>query len=124
MYKFCIFLLLFCVATSSYAIANPASVYCSKQHFYRFNLTYQQGISSVCVFPDLSYCEEWQYLRGSCQPHQLYWPDTKIDYQNPYKYCMQLDYKKRLMVVQCQKPYTPSKTGIAIQNSQPPKNYP
>lgn len=51
-------------------IANPASVYC-QENGGTLNLE-----ESLCTFSDGSYCEQWAYYNGECQP----W--TTIDIEN------------------------------------------
>jgi putative hemolysin len=47
-------------------LANPASVYC-EQLGYKLELrTTGEGSQGVCVFPDESECEEWDFLSGRC----------------------------------------------------------
>lgn len=48
-------------------IANPASVYCEENGW---NLVLEGG-AWLCMFPDGSYCEEWSYQRGECQPWEI-----------------------------------------------------
>ncbi len=47
---------------------NPASVYC-EQRGYRLAMRTDAdgGQYGVCVFPDLTECEEWAFFRGECQ---------------------------------------------------------
>lgn len=47
---------------------NPASVYC-EQRGYRLGTRTDAngGEYGVCVFPDLTECEEWAFFRGECQ---------------------------------------------------------
>ena len=46
-------------------IANPASVYCEDNGG---TLNLEEGL---CMFDDGSYCEEWSYYRGECQPGDI-----------------------------------------------------
>jgi len=46
-------------------IANPASVYCEENGG---TLNLEEGL---CMFEDGSYCEEWSYYRGECQPGEI-----------------------------------------------------
>ena len=48
-------------------IANPASVYCEENGG---TLSLEDG-AWLCMFPDGSYCEEWAYQRGECQPGEI-----------------------------------------------------
>jgi len=50
-------------------LPNPASVYCEEQGYELEIRTDQQGGQyGVCVFPDGSECEEWEFYRGECGP--------------------------------------------------------
>ncbi len=51
-------------------IANPASTYCINHGGTLQIKTYNAGQHGVCVFPNGSECEEWQYYRGECNPAQ------------------------------------------------------
>lgn len=46
-------------------IANPASVYCEENDG---TLNLEEGL---CMFDDGSYCEQWSYFRGECQPGDI-----------------------------------------------------
>jgi hypothetical protein len=47
---------------------NPASVYCEARGYRLGTRTDANGGQyGVCVFPDLTECEEWAYFRGECQ---------------------------------------------------------
>jgi len=51
-------------------IANPASVYCEG---LGYELKLETGESgSVCIFPDGSECEEWDFLAGRCGQEHSY----------------------------------------------------
>ena len=56
-------------------IANPASVYC-EENWGTLNL--EEGL---CIFDDGSYCEEWAYYRGECQPGEIIY-NTVSDEEN------------------------------------------
>jgi len=48
-------------------IANPASVYCEEQGYKLEIRNDEQGNQyGVCIFPDGSECDEWEYYRGEC----------------------------------------------------------
>lgn len=64
--KIIFFILLLTIPAISLALANPAAVNCADKG-YKYLLVNSVGI---CVFPDNSYCEEWAYFKGSCQPGQ------------------------------------------------------
>lgn len=48
-------------------IANPASVYCEEN----WGTLALEDWAWLCMFPDWSYCEEWSYQRGECQPGEI-----------------------------------------------------
>lgn len=49
-------------------IANPASVYC-EEHDGKLVIEKDTfGDIGWCNFKDKSFCEEWAYFRGECQP--------------------------------------------------------
>jgi len=48
-------------------IANPASVFCTEQGYtLEIRTDEQGGQSGICIFPDGSECEEWEFYRGNC----------------------------------------------------------
>jgi putative hemolysin len=54
------------LAEAPSAIANPASVYCADLG-YRLDIrSSEAGEYGVCLFPDGSSCEEWDFYRGKC----------------------------------------------------------
>ncbi|MDQ8040146.1 MAG: DUF333 domain-containing protein, partial [Rickettsiella sp.] len=61
-------LVLFIVGPS-YALPNPASVYCIK---HGGTLSVTGNLSGICLFPNHSYCEEWSYFRGNCKPGEYF----------------------------------------------------
>lgn len=48
-------------------IANPASVYCEENGW---TLVLEEG-AWLCMFADGSYCEEWAFMNGECQPWDI-----------------------------------------------------
>ena len=48
-------------------IANPASVYC-EENGWTFQL--EEG-AWLCMFSDGTYCEEWAFMNGECQPGEI-----------------------------------------------------
>ena len=56
-------------------IANPASVYCEENGW---TLVLEEWVW-LCMFPDGSYCEEWSYQRGECQPGEIMYNTTSND---------------------------------------------
>ena len=47
-------------------LANPASVYCQGLGFSEETRTTDAGQSGVCIFPDKSECDTWDFLAGRC----------------------------------------------------------
>jgi len=47
-------------------MANPASVYCQGLGFVEDTRENDLGEHSVCVFPDGSVCDSWDFLAGRC----------------------------------------------------------
>ena len=50
----------------SFAMANPAAVYCLENNGILELRDSDLGQSTFCIFPDDSECEEWAYYRGEC----------------------------------------------------------
>lgn len=55
-------------ATTPKQIPNPASTYCFENGGKIEMSQSDAGVQGICVFPDGSKCEEWQYYRGECKP--------------------------------------------------------
>ena len=54
-------------APAGVSLANPASVYCEQMNYTLKIMTNAQGDQyGLCVFPDGSACDEWQFYRGEC----------------------------------------------------------
>jgi len=52
--------------TSPAGIANPASSYCQEQGgTLRFE-TDSNGVKGICILPDGTECDEWDYFRNEC----------------------------------------------------------
>jgi len=49
-------------------IPNPASANCFDNGGKIVMRQTEYGVSGICVFPNGSECEEWEYLRGQCHP--------------------------------------------------------
>ncbi len=48
-------------------IANPASVYCEENGW----VLQLENWAWLCMFADGSYCEEWAFMNGECQPGEI-----------------------------------------------------
>lgn len=70
--------------SGSWAMPNPAAVYCASQG-HELLLLQDAGF---CRFADNSYCEEWGYYRAECFSGQHFWPDRKFTRNNLSQYCV------------------------------------
>jgi putative hemolysin len=54
-------------------VANPASVYC-EQLGYLLEIREDEdgGEFGVCIFPDMTECDEWAFYRAECGQHWSY----------------------------------------------------
>jgi putative hemolysin len=59
-------------STSDAGLANPASVYCEGLGFELELRTDDAGSFGVCIFPDGSECDEWDFLAGRCGQEHSY----------------------------------------------------
>ena len=59
-------------AESAAGIANPASVYCEGLGFELELRTTEAGTTGICIFPDGSECDEWDFLAGRCGQEHSY----------------------------------------------------
>lgn len=66
-------LVLLLLTGPSYALPNPASVYCIRKGGRTLSVTGE--LSGICLFRDHSYCEEWSYFRGVCKPGEYFLPE-------------------------------------------------
>jgi len=57
---------------SGVGIANPASVYCEGLGYELKLVSDELGSHGICVFPDGSECEEWDFLSGRCGQEHSY----------------------------------------------------
>jgi putative hemolysin len=53
-------------------LANPASVYCEGLGYTLDLRTDDSGSYGVCIFPDGSECDEWDFLAGRCGQEYSY----------------------------------------------------
>lgn len=51
---------------SSTGLANPASVYCQGLGYREETRENESGQYGVCIFPDGSECDTWDFLAGRC----------------------------------------------------------
>ena len=73
-----VILALGCIEASQNELPNPAAVYCEDQgHSYEIR-DGEGGQYGVCVFPDGSECDGWDYFRGKCGPGT-----QEPEYENP-----------------------------------------
>jgi parallel beta-helix repeat protein len=71
-------------------MANPAAVYCHELGYEYKIVDTDQGQKGVCIFPDKSECEEWEFLIGKCGQSYSYCTRQgydliiKTDGKNPF----------------------------------------
>ena len=54
-------------------IASPASVYCAELGYeYKIITDSEGGQKGVCVFPDKSECDAWDFFKGKCGQEYTY----------------------------------------------------
>jgi parallel beta-helix repeat protein len=53
-------------------MANPAAIYCNELGYQYKIVNTEKGQYGVCIFPDKSECEEWQFLTGKCGQNYSY----------------------------------------------------
>jgi putative hemolysin len=58
--------------TAGPGLANPASVYCEGLGYELELRSDETGSYGVCIFPDGSECEEWDFLAGRCGQEHSY----------------------------------------------------
>ena len=58
--------------TGASGLANPASVYCEGLGYKLELRTDDTGSYGVCIFPDGSECDEWDFLAGRCGQENSY----------------------------------------------------
>lgn len=54
------------------SLANPASVYCQGLDYQEENREDEAGQYGVCIFPDGSECDSWDFLAGRCGQEHSY----------------------------------------------------
>jgi len=53
--------------SNSNQIANPAAVYCKELGYeYQIITDSEGGQSGVCILPDNTTCDEWEFFTGKC----------------------------------------------------------
>ena len=57
---------------SPVGLANPASVYCQGLGFTEETRENELGQYGVCIFPDGSECDTWDFLAGRCGEEHSY----------------------------------------------------
>ena len=62
-------------------MANPASVYCQGLGFKEETHQNELGQYGVCVFPDGSECDSWDFLEGRCGQEYSYCVDQGYELQ-------------------------------------------
>ena len=62
-------------------LANPASVYCQGLGFEEETRENELGQHEVCIFPDGSECDTWDFLAGRCGQKHTYCVDQGYEFQ-------------------------------------------
>ena len=62
-------------------LANPASVYCQGLGFEEQTRENDHGQYGVCIFPDGSECDTWDFLAGRCGQEHSYCVEQGYDLQ-------------------------------------------
>lgn len=57
---------------SAMGLPNPASVYCQGLGYREETRTNEDGQFGVCLFPDGSECDTWDFLSGRCGQQHSY----------------------------------------------------
>lgn len=58
-------------STPTVELANPAAVYCEEQGNVHEIVTNEDGSQGgVCILPDGTVCDEWEYLQGECEAQE------------------------------------------------------
>ena len=47
-------------------LGNPSAIYCIRLGYTYKTIKTEDGIHGVCVFPDGSSCDAWDFLNGKC----------------------------------------------------------
>jgi putative hemolysin len=58
--------------TEGAGLANPASVYCEGLGYQLELRNDESGTYGMCIFPDGSECDEWDFLAGRCGQEHSY----------------------------------------------------
>lgn len=74
----------------SIGMANPAAVYCIEMGYEYKVIDDPSGQRGICIFPDGSQCNAWDFLKGKCGEKYSYCAlngydmETRTDGQNPF----------------------------------------
>jgi len=60
------------LASSSTALINPASAYCTRLGYEERFVDTPQGVALYCILPDGTECEEWDFAEGKCGAEYSY----------------------------------------------------
>lgn len=101
MKKWLIILPFLLASITTFAMPNPASVYCVRHGGRLEMMNVASGVLGVCVFHDKSYCEEWSYVRGTCKSSEYYLPEKR----RGTKYCFTELHNKNLIIYLCKLKY-------------------
>jgi putative hemolysin len=99
-------------ANGNLGIANPAAVKCNNDGGKSEAYATAGGEAAICVFKDLSICEQWAYFRGECKIGQCQKECQKVDTPNEgwYNSCT----NELLELIKCSTPQ--KQPAVAAQN--------
>lgn len=94
------------VSTEKIGMANPAAVYCNELGYNYKIINTVEGQYGICIFPDGSQCDEWQFLEGKCGQKYSYCArqgydltvksDGKDPFSKDYAVCVNKITKKQI----------------------------
>jgi hypothetical protein len=125
---FIISIILVCLYSQTYAIANPASVKCNDDG-WKLSIVKDSSWSEswICTFNDGTSCEEWAYFRWECKKkvtvevtENIPWANCKQKNQNDWKTPIPWKYNCTLEV--CTKVYAPVCAEVQVQCIKAPCN--
>lgn len=71
-------------------MSNPAAIYCIEMGYEYKVIDEPSGQRGICIFPDGSQCNAWDFLKGKCGERYSYCTangyrmETRYDGQNPF----------------------------------------
>jgi putative hemolysin len=91
------------------SLPNPAAFYCSKMGYQYKIIETGEGEQGICVFPDGTECDEWQFYAGTCGQKWSYCKvhgyelvakdDGKNAYSPTYSICVDKETKGEVAIL-------------------------